>query len=716
MSETPIRCLVVLLAGIEPLSGAHAETLALTPAPPPSLESVVVTSSRAPTPLSETPVTIAQISAADIEARRATFTGEVLNTIPGVHMTDLGNEQHSMAIRQPLTTNPLYLYMEDGIPIRPLGLFNHNSLYEINLDGAGGIEVIKGPASSLYGSNSVGGTINFLTQAPSRDPVTRVAAQASDQGYWRNDVNLSGTSGPVGARLSGYVSRRNGGWQDYNDGRKESLTGRVDWQLSDATRLKGLLTYNHLYSDMPGSLFADDFRDHPGRSYNHFTYRDVYATRGSLVLSGDWLEAGETTLTLYARNNSTEQLPSYNIVNVLDSHGDPTADASGRRNDNDFSSLGFDARQQLNFDWLQSRLIAGATLESTDNDYTEDNLAIDRNVATSEYTDYRVAGLRRDYGVNLANAATYSQYEFTPLAKTRVVLGARYDAIRYDYGNHLAPGKSTGAPSETRTFNHLSPKIGAIWSPTPRHSVFVNHAQGFTPPEVSALYSSINVPNLKESVFTNDEIGWRGAFFDDDLRLDLTAYRLDGRDEVINFSMVDRPSEARNAGKTLHQGLEFGLNWRAGEQWRLALAVSRSHHEYREYQVSDQLDYSGKDMPAAPEWMGNTEIRWTPSALRDFSAALEWQYLGRYWMDNANTVRYGGYNLFNLRLAYTLPSTGASSWNLWLKGINLADRHYAETASSSYTGVGPYTPNTMDSYSPGNPRSVMLGVEYRYGE
>jgi len=51
-----------------------------------------------------------------------------------------------MAIRQPITYNALYLYMEDGIPIRPTGIFNYNALYEINTDGIRDIEVIKGLA------------------------------------------------------------------------------------------------------------------------------------------------------------------------------------------------------------------------------------------------------------------------------------------------------------------------------------------------------------------------------------------------------------------------------------------------------------------------------------------------------------------------------------------------------------------------------------------
>ena len=97
--------------------------------------------------------------------------------------------------------------------------------------------------------------------------------------------------------------------------------------------------------------------------------------------------------------------------------------------------------------------------------------------------------------------------------------------------------------------------------------------------------------------------------------------------------------------------------------------------------------------------------------LAGFSAELEWQYLGEYEMNNANSVQYGGFNLFNLRLAYAM-----TQWRVWLKGTNLGNREYAETATSSYSGVGAYSPNTQNSYSPGNPRTVAVGIEYKIGE
>ncbi|MHA4801728.1 TonB-dependent receptor, partial [Enterococcus faecium] len=79
-------------------------------------------------------------------------------------MPSYTNEQHGMAIRQPMGTSAYYLYMEDGVPIRPLGIFNHNALLEINQFAISSMEVVKGPVSSIYGPEAVGGAINFIMQ------------------------------------------------------------------------------------------------------------------------------------------------------------------------------------------------------------------------------------------------------------------------------------------------------------------------------------------------------------------------------------------------------------------------------------------------------------------------------------------------------------------------------------------------------------------------
>jgi iron complex outermembrane recepter protein len=177
-----------------------------------TLATIVVTASREGESINNTPAAISKIGSQDIEDKHATFIGQLVNQSPGVLMNDLGNEQHMMSIRQPITTAAVYQYLEDGISIRPVGVFNHNALYEVNLAGIDSIEILRGPASSLYGSNAIGGTINFLTKAPSATPTANIGISASSEAYRRLDINASNTFateyGEQGLRLSAYASDR----------------------------------------------------------------------------------------------------------------------------------------------------------------------------------------------------------------------------------------------------------------------------------------------------------------------------------------------------------------------------------------------------------------------------------------------------------------------------------------------------------------------------
>jgi outer membrane receptor protein involved in Fe transport len=115
-----------------------------------TLDEVVVTGSREGTEIRNTPATIHKVTEKELARDKPVFFGDVVNRVPGVYVNNLGAEQHMASFRQPINTQGVYLYLEDGVPVRPIGLFNHNQVYELNLTGISDIEIIKGPASSLY--------------------------------------------------------------------------------------------------------------------------------------------------------------------------------------------------------------------------------------------------------------------------------------------------------------------------------------------------------------------------------------------------------------------------------------------------------------------------------------------------------------------------------------------------------------------------------------
>jgi len=131
-----------------------------------TLDPVIVSGNKLNQLRSEAPIAISILSPKIIEATKASRIDFLLNKVSGVYMPTIGGEQHMMSIRQPISLKGLYLYLEDGLPIRTSGLFSSNALIEINTSNIHSIEVIKGPASALYGAEAIGGVINVLSEKP----------------------------------------------------------------------------------------------------------------------------------------------------------------------------------------------------------------------------------------------------------------------------------------------------------------------------------------------------------------------------------------------------------------------------------------------------------------------------------------------------------------------------------------------------------------------
>jgi outer membrane cobalamin receptor len=113
------------------------------------LPELVVSGTREKESLAKTPASVGVIKEETVEAVKPTHPSQILSQVPGVAVSVTNGEGHTTAIRQPFTTDPVYLFLEDGIPTRSTGFFNHNALYETNLPMAGGVEVIRGPGTAL---------------------------------------------------------------------------------------------------------------------------------------------------------------------------------------------------------------------------------------------------------------------------------------------------------------------------------------------------------------------------------------------------------------------------------------------------------------------------------------------------------------------------------------------------------------------------------------
>ncbi|MEM9990738.1 MAG: TonB-dependent receptor [Bacteroidota bacterium] len=666
------------------------------------LNNVVVSASRDARERTEAPISIATISPQLLEDTKPTRLEEVLNKVNGVYMVDLGNEQHTMAIRQPINYKGLFLYLEDGLPIRPTGVFNHNALLEMNMAALSRIEVIRGPASSLYGSEAIGGAINFITLRPAAVPTGRIALQGNNNGYRRADLNASSTFGKLGVGISGYYAQRREGFRDHSDFDKLALTFRADYLLDDKNSLTFDATYMDYYADMTGSLDSTFFYRQDYSSQQTFTNREVDALRAKLTYNRRWDGGSKTTVAAFARDNSIRQNPSYRVRDDYSPWSNPTGDRSlahGEINDNSVQSFGFVAQHKQVLDLFKgANFTLGTSLDNSLNTFDANYIAITRS-DEAIYTDFmETDSVLTDYKVDLINFGAYANFDVQLTNRLRFSAALRYDKLNFDFQNNLDENAFSGAPDDVDDFSAVTPKLGLTYDLGKGNGIFANYSQGFLPPQISELYRGVKIPTLQPAEFANYELG--GWFqVNKKLGLDMSIYQLDGRNEIISVRLDDGTRENRNAGQTQHRGIEYGVNWNVAKGLNLRVSGTNASHTFIDY-IENGNDYSGNEMGQAPSWIANAELTYKPAFVPGLRAAFEWQHIDRYFMDNANSAEYAGYDIFNFRVGYQFRNI-----EIWTNIMNVSNELYATVARRSRWG---------DSYSVGEPRAINVGIAYNF--
>lgn len=659
-----------------------------------SLEEVLVTAARFSQNRSDIPAAIGIVDSLQLARTKATRIDQLINQVPGVFMADLGNEQHEMSIRQPITTKSLFLYLEDGMPIRASGLYNHNALLEMNLAATTRIEVLKGPASAQYGPEAIGGAVNLISAKPPTAFSGKITVEADNNGYKKSSVRLGNSFGKLGVILSGYYANRHNGPIDFSDFHKSAFTLNSIYQFSPSLRWENKATYVDYYADMSGSLDSLAFAQKNFTSHYRFTYRRVKAFRASSILTKTWNPQSITKLSFMYRNNRTGQNPSYRIK---DNKTDPLS-AAGEINMNAFKSYVGLVQHRQQFNWQNSALIMGVNADISPSQYYAQFITIEKNDAGDYINFNNRDSLLTDYHTHIDNYAAFVQWQMDLVSGLRLTLAGRYDRFDYDFKNHLNSTAVSGAPSSKVRFHHWTPKAGLNYS-LKQAGFYASYAEGFVPPQVTELFNNVKVPFLDPQVFHNYEVGGWWHLLKNKMNLDWSLYRMNGTGEIISVRNNDGSSENKNAGKTSHTGLELGISYKPGRQWNLRLGGTLASHKFRK-ETEGGLVLDGNHMQAAPGWLGNGIISYTPDFINGFHISLEYQQIGSYYMDDANTTRYKGFQIINLRTGYQFGKA-----EIWIHALNLLDQYYADVATRSTYGY---------SYNLGNPLTLAIGLEYNF--
>lgn len=675
------------------------------------LQEIIFTANRQASLRSKAPIAINSISPRLLNESKPTAVYEVINKVPGVLMVNYNNEQHAMSIRQPMGTSNYYLYMEDGIPTRPMGVFNHNALLEVNQFTLSSIEVVKGPVSSIYGPDAVGGAINFITQRPTAVPTAKLGVQFDQLGYRRIQGAAGARFGKFGFYAGGMLIKQTSGWMASSDYDKSTINLRLEYELGKNTRLTAASVYGDYFSNTAGSVDSIAFYNRAYQSPTDFTYRKSKAMRNRLTVEHTWTNSAQSFFTLFHRMNKHGQNPSYAIRWTP---GQTTA--RGEINSNDFTSYGFVTQHTQPLNFWNSKLIAGGMFDYTPNNYWSYQVDLDAQLRPGGMSveKYTIARQRPDielanYDAKIRNAAVYGQFETEPLDKLRLVLGLRFDRMSFTYDNYL--DHSNGS----RKYEQLTPKVGATYSFTKDLGGYINFSQGFAPPSLTAVFRrrpntdpAEFYYNLEAGQFNNYELGAWYSALKGKMFIEIAFYQMNGRNELLNIRQPDNSFDYQSAGKTLHRGVEYSLNYKASSQIHFRFGGTTAVHRFEDFAISareadavKKLD--GFEMPASPRTIFNTELFYYPRWFSGFRSSVEWQHVDGWYQNQINTVRYKGYDLLNIRLGYEWKGI-----ELFTNVMNVADALYATNVSKGNN------PTDRSTFTPAAPRTFVFGIQYNF--
>jgi iron complex outermembrane receptor protein len=185
--------------------------------------------------------------------------------------------------------------------------------------------------------------------------------------------------------------------------------------------------------------------------------------------------------------------------------------------------------------------------------------------------------------------------------------------------------------------------------------------------------------------------------------LDTALYLMDVKDEVVRVIQPDGYTTFTNAGKTQKKGFEFAGTYQLIEGLEVGASYAYSDYKFKRFSElvgSTNIDRSGNRLPYIPIHQYSTFISYKHTS--GFRFRVQTDTWGSYYMDNANTEKYKGYEFL------TSASVGYSRGNLDLSFMvdNLFDKKYAVEVTKDTSGVKRYTP--------GPPRTFLVRLTYNF--
>lgn len=628
-----------------------------------------------------TPGSVQTISDAEFKNGPAHNVKDILDWVPGIFVQPRFGDDTRISIRgSGLSRNygnrGINMYM-DGIPINTSdGLVDN---FEIDPSAYRYVEVFKGANALRYGSNSLGGTINYVT--PTGHDASRFEGRldVGSFGYRRVQASTGYADGPLDYFITA-SSQQFDGYRDHSDGHQERLSANVGYQFSPNAETRFYLNLNSIRQRLPGEVSKSATLDFPREAESEFVRLDQQRNIDSIrIANKTTLKFGPTTLDfgIFAVHRHVMH-PIYQWLDYR------VRDYGGFLKATDDRMIG-------NF---RNRFIAGINVHngSIDNkQYINEGNASKGALAASNVDKSK-------------NISFFVENSFFVRSDLALIAGFQYQHTVRDREDRFF---SDGDQSGRRSYDQFSPKVGVIWDVDPDWQIFANVSRSAEVPTYDAnTFSAPASSTVDAQTATTYEIGTRGKR--SNFKWDFAIYRAELKNELQCLTTAPwSPCTVVNADRTVHQGIEAGFEIalfnsvisQADQIW-LNLAYT-----YNDFFFKNDSRYGNNQLPGVPPHYLRAELLYKQPGGMYAGPNVEWMPKS-YFADNANQIKVDPYALVNFKIGYDNQKTG---WSGYLEGRNLLNRRYIANAAIAGTADV-----SAALFNPGSGRSVYGGVQFRW--
>lgn len=653
-----------------------------------ALTEVVVTAQKREERLQDVPVPITVIDASTLVENNLFRIDDYFSTVPGLSVATTGNGFEQLAIRGITTggnTNPTVGVVIDDVAVNGSSALTDNASYIPDIDPSdlARVEVLRGPQGTLYGANSLGGLIKYVTADPSPESISgRIQANVNHiengdgEGYGgRGYINVPITD-TLAIRASGYWRKDAGYVDDASLGasgvnQTDAFGGRFSalWKPSEffSVKVNALTqeTLSHGTSDTEpalGVLQQVMIRNTGGwESQIHFYDATIKASFAGIDL---------TSVTGYAAN-ADSQLVDYSQFgianNLLFSNVSETQKVT--------QELRLNASVGKYFDWLVGAFFTHEHSPTNQVLYSE-NLGTGAPIPDSGLVDF-------NFPIAVSEYAGFADVTAHITDRLDLQVGGRESVIRQVFretdtgpGTELFDGLPSPViyPSLTTRANTGTYLVSPSFKFSSDLMVYARIATGYRPGGPNPAPELLHAPStfLADST-TNYEIGAKGSLFDHLLTFDNSVYYIDWKDIQIDVYTPEGQAYFTNAGGAKSEGVELaqtitpmrGFSISAWEVWDEAIIT---------HALPQGGPPAGEELPYSSRWSANLSINQEFPMGRMTAYIKPWvSYVGPRWSSFTSTdsdrILLPSYTSLN-----AIAGVRVDKWNVDLLIKNISDQ------------------------------------------